>query len=114
MLTVFEPTAPRWQTALAKAETHSTNRVTFSRTMAHEGESTDAWIYGASATAEGEHYSVVVSQYQGDRATQGGCKAGEFGGRCWHAAAALERLGLVPSPAPVADVVQMPTRPTVT
>ena len=101
MLVEYTPSEPRWQAAISKAETHATNRVTFGRTMAHDGEATDSWFYVASATAEGEFYVVVVSQYQGDTATQCTCKAGEFGRPCWHAAACLIRLGVhTPTPVP--------------
>src|SRR3954462_3815720 len=101
MLTEFAPTAPRWQTALAKAETLGINRVQFGWVMDRyadsEGQSTHFTV--ASATAEGERYSVVVVEYQGDVAANCTCKASEYGRPCWHAAACLARLGLQPQPA---------------
>lgn len=110
MLVEFTPSEARWQVALAKVESLAVNRVTFSRRMdAHEDEAVASWLYVASATAEGETYIVIVNEFAGDIASSCTCRAGQFGRACWHQAAAIQRMGPMPNPAPLAiDVAREP------
>jgi hypothetical protein len=101
-----------WKRTVERALPFMTNRVEY--LFAHDDavSGSEVIFRVSSATVEGETYGVRVYQtLDGERSVSCTCVGSFHGRRCWHAAAALMRCGIVtleipPTPANTAVAIE--------
>ncbi len=100
-----------WQRVAERAVSLMINRTEFVFSNDDAEFGSEVLFRVTSATEEGEHYAVrVLQDLAGVQSVKCTCQASFHGRRCWHAAAALIRCGLVSmvvDVSPVHEAVQI-------
>ena len=85
-----------WQRVAERAVSLMINRTEFVFSNDDVEFGSEALLRVTSATEEGAHYAVrVLQDLTGVHSVKCTCQASFYGRRCWHAAAALIRCGIV-------------------